>query len=662
MESMTHDDFCYVDTAINGAANRNHINLVTKFNPKGKTDCYKTYFRYRQEMDDHYKEAGTVRGFKGMAYADYFPIDIDSDDLEKALEMTREVISRIEVNCDLNRRHIPIFFSGAKGFHIYLSSHLMEIAPSKNIAQIFKAFAKDLMGQWPIEYDSTIYDTVRLFRVAGTINGKTGLYKIPLSTSELSGLSMDEILVLARQPRSVEFDLEVDKNEVLSAMYANATEQVNQKPMIRGVAVEGQPTPKNGKQCYHSLLKGVGSGERDLAAYRLAAHYFKEGFPSDITEGLMQSWNNHNTPPMQPGEITIKVTSAYSPNARNDFGCNDELLQKHCSDSCYLRKTIPTVKQAEVSEVVFNIDDAELQYKNYTKDLKTRLIKIDFPGIGEAMRGISPGEVCTIMARSGVGKTATLLNMLLRVGLANKSPQIFFTMEQPIPQIYERMAQIAIGISGRSIEEAYCDKTTEREVIKQKTKDLFGHVWLVEKCGLGVDEIRNVVLQAQSSRIGGKVNLVAIDYLNLIGGKGESYERVSSIIKRVKEISKELDVAIIILAQVNRSGGDGSQEVEMDMARDSGAVEESSDFILGLWRPDIKDKTGEQEEIMRVKILKNKKGRSGITCDLKFVKPYLRLDDYDRTMWVAEKDVWRKNGKIAISELGNETKSVDHPF
>lgn len=657
---MQHDDYCYVDTATNGATNRNQIKLVTKYKPAGQKDCYKTYFRYRQEMEQHVKLTGSVKAFEGMAYADYFPIDIDSDNLDEALTMTIELINRIEVNFDLDRGCIPVFFSGAKGFHVYLSSKLMEVSPSKNIAQIFKAFAKDMMSQWPLKYDSTIYDTVRLFRVAGTINSKSGLYKIPLSHGELIGLSIEEIKVLARVPRTVDFDTDVDKNETLSAMYANATEQINQKPVVRGCVTEGQTTPKNGKQCYHSLLRGVGDGERDLAAFRLAAHYFKEGFPSDLTEGLLQSWNNHNTPPMEPEEITNKVSSAYGNNARNDFGCNDELLQKHCSDSCYL-KTKAVLKPSEGAEVVFNIDDAELKYRNYTNDLKTRLIKINFPGIGEAMRGIAPGEVCTVLARSGVGKTATLMNILLRVGLSNKSPQMFFTMEQPIPQIYERMAQIAIGIKGRTIEDAYCDKTTEREIIKEKTKALFGHVWLVEKCGLNVEEIRDVVLQAQSNRIGEKVNLVAIDYLNLIGGKGESYERVSGIIKRVKEISKELDVAIIILAQVNRTGGDGSQEVEMDMARDSGAVEESSDFIMGLWRPDIKEKVGETEEVMRVKLLKNKKGKSGINCDLKFVKPYLRLDDYGQTMWVDEKDAWRKNGKIDINELGREVV-VDCPF
>lgn len=651
MVELLHDDFRYVDTAVNGAVNRNNIKLVTKFNPIGQKDCYKTYFRYREEMDKHVKATGSVKDFSGMAYADNFPIDIDSNDLSEALEMTLELLNRIEVNFDLDRRHIPVFFSGAKGFHIYLSSRLMRVSPSKNIAQIFKTFAKDMMEQWPVKYDSSIYDTVRLFRVAGTINTKTGLYKIPLAHSQLIGATIQDIIELAKVPRTVEYDLDVYENETLTAMYANATEEVNRKPMISGNVLDGNAGPKSGKLCYHALLQGVGEGERDLAAYRLAGHFFKQGYSSDITEGLMQSWNVHNTPPMNPEEIVIKVKSAYSHNARNDFGCNDELLRKYCSESCYLKNKNST-KPVESSDVVFNIDDAEEKYRNYTKDLKTRLIKINFPGIGEAMRGISPGEVCTILARSGVGKTATLLNMLLRVGLSNRSPQMFFTMEQPIPQIYERMAQIAIGIKGRTVEEAYCDKTQEREVIKEKTKKLFGHVWLVEKCGLTVDEIKNVVLQAQSNRIGQKVNLVAIDYLNLIGGTGNSYERVSGIIRSIKELSKELDVAIILLAQVNRSGSDGSAEVEVDMARDSGAVEESSDFIIGLWRPDIKDRVGAEEEIMRVKLLKNKKGKSGLTCDLKFVKPYLRLDDYNMSMWVDEKEPWKKNGQIDINEIG----------
>lgn len=619
----------------------------------GQHECYRTYFRYPQEFADHVKKTGSVKGYQGFAYADWFPVDIDDADLEKALNTTQDLISRIEINFDQDTGMLPVFFSGAKGFHIYIPAKIMGITPSRSIAQIFKTFARDLLEPWGIKYDPAIYDLTRIFRASNTVNSKTGLYKIPLTIAELQTLTADDIRELAKGTRSVEI-IEPEENQTLAAMYRRAEEEVNDRPKINSTAVESiGDVPRYAKLCYHELLKGTGEGIRDKSAYRLATHFCRQGFTADITEGLLQSWNKRNTPPLPPATITAKVRSAYGENARNDFGCNDEVLRQFCRPGCYLK----TRKEEAGASIVYSFDEAAAAYERYAKNLTVKSCQIGIPVIGPAIRGIAPGEVMTIIARSGVGKTAMLINLLMRIGLSNHSPQMFFTMEQPVPQIYERMAQMALKMTGGEVEKAYTEAgmTDKRQLIKESTRALFERILLVDKDFLSVDQMMNIVKIAEEQKIGRKINIIAIDYLGRMGGRGkDSYAILSENAQAIKHMAKELDVAVISLAQVNRKGGAGTEELSMDMIRDSGQVEEASDFILGMWRPDMKENEAKPEDKLRIKILKNRKGPAGIVHDLKFLKKWLRVDDYNESMWMdlAENDREGKNCSLNYGFFG----------
>ena len=630
---MEYQSYQWVETAAGGPQNRGVVQDVRKVKYSSNTDCYRTYFRYPVEFAEHVKKTMSVKNYAGFAYADWFPIDIDDSDIERALDTTRDLLSRLEINMDIDVRMLPVFFSGAKGFHVYIPAKVMRVTPSKNISQYFKFFVKDLLEPWNIKYDTAIYDITRLFRSANTVNSKTGLYKVQLDINELYSLTTDGIMELAKAPRKVEI-VPAEENEMLVAMYNRAQEVVNEKPKVNGTAMDGDmpEIPKNAKLCYYELLKGVGEGKRDLSAYLLCTYFRKQGYPQEMTEGLMQAWNKRNNPPMEVVEITTKVKSAYSKDAKFDHGCNHELLRQYCKPNCYLKG-----KQVDISSasIVKTFDEAASAYEHYTKNLLRKMCHTGLPGIGDAMRGISPGEVCTIVARSGVGKTAMLLNILMRVAISNPVPQLFFSMEQPTPQIFERMAQIATARSGKDVEAIYQSGAEQKEIIKQETRRLFDRLLLVDKDFLTVEQMIDIVRMAEEHKTGEKIGLVAIDYLGRMGRKGkDATAAMGEAAQAVKHMAKELDVAVIQLAQVNRAGKDGTAELTMDMIRDSGEIEEASDFVIGMWRPDMQKNNDQPEDKLRVKLLKNRKGPNEIFHDFKFIKRLLRVDDYDKSLWM----------------------------
>jgi hypothetical protein len=77
-----------------------------------------------------------------------------------------------------------------------------------------------------------------------------------------------------------------------------------------GINIEQQPVGNNQPGWVSQLLMGVGKGGRNDAAVKLAG-YFRNILPIDVTERVLLDWNNHNSPPLEPGEVLRTVASVY---------------------------------------------------------------------------------------------------------------------------------------------------------------------------------------------------------------------------------------------------------------------------------------------------------------------------------------------------------------
>jgi len=81
-----------------------------------------------------------------------------------------------------------------------------------------------------------------------------------------------------------------------------------------------------------------------------------------------------------------------------------------------------------------------------------------------------------------------------------------------------------------------------------------------------------------------KPQLVVVDYLNIIGTDGDSYERVSRISNAMIELRKTLNCTLMVGAQLNRSSEKEEREPNRTDYRDSGSVEQDASRLLAIWR------------------------------------------------------------------------------
>ena len=274
------------------------------------------------------------------------------------------------------------------------------------------------------------------------------------------------------------------------------------------------------------------------------------------------------------------------------------------------------------------------EYRAYIQDLKKNRFITGINEIDKRIRGVAGGEVLTIIARAGSFKTATLQNLLKNYVNNSSWGAVFFSIEMPIPSVTERYQEMIQGCGGQDVEEFYKSKDNGASEFVSKLENDF------------VKELKNlfiVPVKVSISDIGAyikliehdfnvKIGVIGIDYLGLMDGPGlNEYEIISRLSKDIKTMAKRLNLPVILLSQVSRKGGSGYDEISLDHARGSGAIEEGADFVLGLWQAEREK--GPQEAIMDpeaeydliCRILKNRKGSAMSTWKLDLDANTLRI-------------------------------------
>jgi len=305
------NDFKYVDTAIGDVSRRNNPIEVSKLKSLlngHNIDCYRTYFQYPYSFVEHVKATASTSGYDGPCYSKYIPIDIDSTDLTEALERTRRILRHLEDTFILDLNLLPLFFSGAKGFHIMLPTKLFGIKPAKDLDKVYRRIVEAIIPP-DTKVDNAIYDKVRLLRIANTIHSITNLYKIPISVQEVFNLDIDSIQELAIQPRNEKFwDEDCELNEKLQKEYLKALNPSQSKTLT---------TQKK----YERLLdQEVIEGDRNNSLTSMAGMLSAKNVNKQTALPILQSLNlTKCSPPLPDYELNNIIESVYKDQTKEGY-------------------------------------------------------------------------------------------------------------------------------------------------------------------------------------------------------------------------------------------------------------------------------------------------------------------------------------------------------
>ena len=162
---------------------------------------------------------------------------------------------------------------------------------------------------------------------------------------------------------------------------------------------------------------------------------------------------------------------------------------------------------------------------------------------------------------------------------------------------------LAIFIDG---EQVHKDKALEDMVmddddstIKYRLNEYDGAFLISTKSVMTVEEIQQALMTDPDA------GFAVIDYLGLIRSEGRSlYESVSKVARALKGVAKETNTAIMCLCQTRRI--DKFTPVTLEMGRDTGVIEEGTDYLIGLWRD------SPENAVIVAELLKNRRGKDSI--------------------------------------------------
>jgi len=600
--------FKYTEFAV-GIADRGKIydgRLLPALIAKNQNrDCYINTLLFDTPFVNYVKNTNSVSGYRGSAFMPSFPIDIDDSDISQSQQVAKLLINFLENNF-VPIEFLKIYFSGNKGFHILIPNSMIGSVPSESISKQMQNFAKELLENF--EYDSTIYNHVRLFRVKNTRHQKSGLYKIPITLKELFG-NINDILELAKAPREIELSkYEGSPIQFLNSMWQDSAIRAGNIYDIKPVEIDEKSEYKF--FCHRNIFNNPASeGYRNATALRVAWILKKHsGMPYELTLNSLKEWNKKNKPPLETEELEVVVKQAYK--GIYGFNCSDNIIQMYCDERCPF-----FLKKSEEEKPIFQ-DLAQIgdKYLSFLDTYKNNKMGFGHRELDVYLRGLLPKFVTYILARSGVGKTSFMIDCIQRMLDEYNKPIVMFSLEMSAEMLLERFLSRHLKINSEKIFNLAEDITMFRQYVEQMNEK-YSKLIINDKSSLSVEEMGKYLDFVEEKVLGEKVRVVFIDYFGLINQPASSdYEKMSKIALSLQRFAKERNVAVVSLVQTNREKGtDGSSEVTMDSGRGSGVIEETADVILGMWVN--ADVAGNEMRIIR--LLKNRYGKSNVdfVCD-----------------------------------------------
>ena len=283
-----------------------------------------------------------------------------------------------------------------------------------------------------------------------------------------------------------------------------------------------------------------------------------------------------------------------------------------------------SVKSARDSLLDFMTFRAEVQQG------KRQAIRTGFPSLDRILGGFAQGGFYVMAARPGVGKSA--LGIALADMMARDRRVLYVSLEMTEAELNARRVAAVSDITC-TFGKLLFGKTTEEQdaAIANACGKLYARKLQIS----AVSTLTVPELELQARNVGAEV--VIVDYLGLLSAEDKrlsEYDRVTQISGDLKRLAKRLGCVVLALCQLNResvSAPGQDTRPRLSQLRSSGAIEQDSDGVLLLHRPEYgRTETPREASAPQqffVDVAKNRHGRTG-TAELAWYAPVNRFEDY----------------------------------
>ena len=303
-------------------------------------EAYSSLFGFDEEIVAHIEEHGSVKGFAGKTYGNYFVLDFDSKDNPKAA--AEAAVPLLDQMDDLDMRYY-LFFSGRKGIHLYIPKQY--VAYNEELESDWctasRLFVEGVLDAFPemTEYlDNGIYQHTRMFRYPFSWHPKGRKDKMLMKYNPehpklflVDKIRKDHVIadIFSGMP------LVSDDSEILLSIRDRKPTESNLVPLPEpeydDEGIELFRESKGMRPCITHMLNDRNiTGSRHQTMLRIMSFFNDLGFPAPFIRSQLMAWNKRLVEPMSQDEIETNMKYYHKYN----FGCNDHIRKKYCDEAC----------------------------------------------------------------------------------------------------------------------------------------------------------------------------------------------------------------------------------------------------------------------------------------------------------------------------------------
>jgi replicative DNA helicase len=254
-------------------------------------------------------------------------------------------------------------------------------------------------------------------------------------------------------------------------------------------------------------------------------------------------------------------------------------------------------------------------------------IPTGFQQLDEYTNGLHPGQMITIAGRPGSGKSTLALDVARSAAVKNAKPTVIFSLEMSKVEIMMRLFSAEASVALQNMRSGHMSDQDWTRLARRSSELADAPLFIDDSPNLTMMEIR---AKARRLRQRHDVQLIVIDYLQLMssGKRVESRQQeVSEFSRAMKLLAKELDVPVIALSQLNRGPEQRTDKKPMlSDLRESGSIEQDSDVVLLVHRPDLYEPETERAGEADLILAKHRNGPTA-TVAVAFQGRYSRFAD-----------------------------------
>ncbi len=268
-------------------------------------------------------------------------------------------------------------------------------------------------------------------------------------------------------------------------------------------------------------------------------------------------------------------------------------------------------------------------------------ILTSFAAIDDILGGLQRSDLIILGARPSVGKTSLALNIARNTAVNQKACVALFSLEMSRQAVVQRLLSNEANVDSRNVRLGTYTEKEERRIMDASGILSEAPIYIDDSPQLRVVEMRGKAQRLYRERT---VDLVIVDYLQLIQGTARSESRVqelSEITRSLKALAREINAPVLAISQLSRAiEWRSSHKPQLSDLRDSGSIEQDADVVLFISRDEMyvneddwkKDHDIETEPYPRgiadIIVAKHRNGPTG-ERKLRFVAKTAKFEDLE---------------------------------